>query len=78
LRQKVRTSAFEEPLPPCLQNVRTGQTTLFTDRGRLLWTAPYGFRFIFHRFYFGCVCPSSQFLPRDGSPLEETSLTQHF
>jgi len=25
LRQNVRTSAFEEPLPPCSQNVRSGQ-----------------------------------------------------
>jgi len=42
LRQKVRTSASEEPPPPCSQNVRTGrgQTPSSHDCGRLLWTPP--------------------------------------
>jgi len=42
LHQKVRTSASEEPPPPCPKNVRTGQTPSPSDCGRLLWTAPYG------------------------------------
>jgi len=38
LHQKVRTSASEEL--PCSQNVGTGQTPLYRDCGRLLWTVP--------------------------------------
>jgi len=38
LHQKVRTSASEDPLPPCPQNVHTRHNS--PGCGRLLWTAP--------------------------------------
>jgi len=48
-----------DPLPPCPENVRTGQTYLSTDCKRILWTAPYqtffSSSFVYSQIYFNNI-----------------------